>query len=72
MKLMANPEYSKLEEGFFSLYIGPKGLQNFDEKEVDTRVAIRAMDACYNYEAESLGTVCVIRPGLHAAPYQGT
>lgn len=56
-KMKANPEYSKSEQGFFSFYVGPKGLQHFDEKEVDTRIVIRAMDSFYNYEADS---VCVV------------
>ncbi len=56
-KLKANPEYSKSAEGFYSTYVGPKGLKTFDEKEVDTRITIRAMDACYNYEADSL---CIV------------
>lgn len=56
-KLKANPEYSKSEQGFFNYYVGPKGLMFFDEKEVDTRIVIRAMDALYNYEADS---VCVV------------
>ncbi len=56
-KLKTNPEYSKSEEGFFSFYVGPKGLQHFDEKEVDTRIAVRTMDACYNYEVDSL---CIV------------
>ncbi|MFN3953361.1 MAG: NYN domain-containing protein [Pararhodobacter sp.] len=56
-KLKANPEYSKSTQGFFSYYVGPKGLTFFDEKEVDTRIVIRAMDAFYNYESDS---VCIV------------
>ncbi len=56
-KLKANPEYSKSEKGFFNYYVGPSGLKVFDEKEVDTRIVIRAMDAFYNYEADSL---CIV------------
>lgn len=56
-KLKANPEYSKSTQGFFSYYVGPKGLTFFDEKEVDTRIVIRAMDAFYNYGADS---VCIV------------
>lgn len=56
-KLKANPEYSKSEKGFFNFYVGPTGLKVFDEKEVDTRIVIRAMDALYNYEADSL---CIV------------
>lgn len=56
-KLKANPEYSKSEQGFFCYYVGPKGLDSFSEKEVDTRIVIRAMDALYNYEAD---VICVV------------
>lgn len=56
-KLKANPEYSRSEEGFFNFFVGPKGLQVFDEKEVDTRIVIRAMEAFYEYEADSL---CIV------------
>lgn len=56
-KLKANPEYSRSEKGFFNFYVGPNGLKVFDEKEVDTRIVIRAMDAFYNYEADSL---CIV------------
>ncbi|MGC1505562.1 MAG: NYN domain-containing protein [Sulfitobacter sp.] len=51
-KLRANPEYSRSEQGFFCHNIGPKGLRYFGEKEVDTRIVMRAMDVLYNYEAD--------------------
>lgn len=44
-------------EGFFSFRVGPKGLQNWDEKCVDTSIVIRAMEALFRKEAEAL---CVI------------
>ena len=44
-------------EGFFGYYVGPHGLHHFDEKEVDIRIAIRAMDALHNHEADS---ICII------------
>lgn len=56
-KLKANPQYSRSEQGFFCYYVGPKGLSSFSEKEVDTRIVIRAMDALYNYEAD---VICVV------------
>ena len=56
-KLKSNPEYSRSEEGFFCYNVGPKGLSYFKEKEVDTRIVIRAMDAIYNYEAD---VICVV------------
>ena len=45
------------EEGFFNFYVGSLGLKSFDEKEVDTRIVIRAVDACVDYEADS---ICII------------
>lgn len=45
------------QEGFFSFYVGNRGLTNFDEKEVDTRIAVRAMDALYRKDADSL---CIV------------
>lgn len=56
-KLKANPEYSRSQEGFFNYFVGPKGVQLFDEKEVDTRIVIRAMEAFYEHEADSL---CIV------------
>lgn len=48
---------TRSERGFFNFYVGPKGLQFIDEKEVDIRIAIRAVDACVDYEADS---ICII------------
>jgi hypothetical protein len=56
-KLRANPEYSRSEQGFFCHNVGPNGLRYFGEKEVDTRIVMRAMDVLYNYEAD---VVCVV------------
>ncbi len=56
-KLKANPEYSQSQQGFFCYHVGPKGINRFGEKEVDTRIVIRAMDALYNYEAD---VICVV------------
>lgn len=50
-------EFAKSQEGFFGYYVGPEGLKNFDEKEVDIRIAIRAMDALHCHEADS---ICII------------
>ncbi|MBF6992527.1 NYN domain-containing protein [Cupriavidus sp. IK-TO18] len=55
--LKLNLEFSKFDEGFFGLNVGWKGLNYFDEKEVDTRIVMRAMDAFYNREADSLTIV---------------
>jgi uncharacterized LabA/DUF88 family protein len=49
--------HSCSHEGFFGYYVGPHGLKNFDEKEVDIRIAIRAMDALHNREADS---ICIV------------
>lgn len=53
-KLKANPEYAKSERGFFCYNVGPRGLRYFGEKEVDTRIVIRAMETFFNYEADAL------------------
>lgn len=49
--------HARSQEGFFSFYIGDQGLSNFDEKEVDTRIVVRAMDALHNKEVDSL---CIV------------
>lgn len=49
--------HARSQKGFFSFYIGDQGLSNFDEKEVDTRIVVRAMDALHNKEADSL---CIV------------
>lgn len=49
--------HARSHEGFFSFYVGDHGLNNFDEKEVDTRIVVRAMDALHNGEADSL---CIV------------
>lgn len=49
--------HAQSQEGFFSFYIGSQGLSNFDEKEVDTRIVVRAMDTLHNKEADSL---CIV------------
>lgn len=49
--------HAKSHEGFFNFYVGDRGLSNFDEKEVDTRIVVRAMDALYNKDADAL---CII------------
>lgn len=55
--LKKNATVSRWEEGFFNFYVNASGLKSFDEKEVDTRIVIRAVDACVDYEADS---ICVI------------
>lgn len=56
-KLKANPEYSRSEKGFFCYGVGPKGIKYWGEKEVDTRIVIRAMDALYKTEAD---VICLV------------
>lgn len=55
--LKKNATVSRWEEGFFNFYVSPSGLKSFDEKEVDTRIVIRAVEACVDYEADS---ICII------------
>lgn len=55
--LKKNATVARWEEGFFNFYVSSGGLKAFDEKEVDTRIVIRAVDACVDYEADSL---CII------------
>lgn len=55
--LKKNATVSDWKEGFFNFYVSTSGLKSFDEKEVDTRIVIRAVDACVDYEADS---ICVI------------
>jgi hypothetical protein len=56
-KLKANPEYARSHEGFFNFHAGDGGLKVFDEKEVDTRIVIRSMEALYGREADAL---CIV------------
>lgn len=55
--LKTNPAVTRSEEGFFSFRVEKGRLKFFDEKEVDIRIAVRAMDACADYQADSL---CII------------
>jgi hypothetical protein len=55
--LKHDPLVTRSERGFVNFFVGPKGLQFFDEKEVDIKVAIRAVDACAENEVES---VCIV------------
>jgi uncharacterized LabA/DUF88 family protein len=55
--LQENAEHSRTEAGFFTVYAGPNGLKTFDEKEVDTRIVMRAMDTFYKKEADS---ICIV------------
>lgn len=49
--------HARTHEGFFGYYVGQHGLSYFDEKEVDIRIAIRAMDALYAHEVD---TICIV------------
>lgn len=44
-------------QGFFTWGVGSKGVERFDEKEVDARITIRAMEALYEKHAEAL---CIV------------
>lgn len=45
------------QQGFFAFSVGSRGVERFDEKEVDARIAIRAMEALYEKQAEAL---CIV------------
>ncbi len=55
--LKESTHHSRSQEGFFGLHVDKNGLNYFDEKEVDIRIAIRTMDALYRNEADS---ICII------------
>lgn len=57
--------HSCSQEGFFGYSVGEHGLRYFDEKEVDIRIAIRAMDALHKREADS---ICIISPDQDFLP----
>ncbi len=49
--------HAQTQQGFFNFYVDQNGLKTFDEKEVDTRIAVRVMDALHYAEADSL---CIV------------
>jgi hypothetical protein len=55
--LQANSFFTGSHEGFYSYRVGRDGIKYFDEKEVDIRIAVRAMDACFEGEAQAL---CIV------------
>lgn len=55
--LQANSFFTGSHEGFYSYRVGPDGIKYFDEKEVDIRIAVRAMDACFGDETQAL---CIV------------
>ena len=60
--------HSNTEKGFFNYYIGENGLTSFDEKEVDTRIVVRAMDALHYAEAD---TLCIVSSDQDFLPVHG-
>lgn len=54
-------------EGFYSKSVKHYGLSYFNEKEVDVHIAIRAVDACNDAEAE---TICVVSSDQDFLPLQ--
>ncbi|QQC62771.1 NYN domain-containing protein [Paraburkholderia ginsengisoli] len=55
--LAKNVEHARTEKGFFTVYVENTGLKTLDEKEVDTRIVMRTMDAFYKKEADS---ICIV------------
>lgn len=55
--LKRDPLVQRWEVGFFNLGVREHGLQFFDEKEVDVRIAIRGVDSCVEGAVHSL---CVV------------
>lgn len=56
-RLKSSAEYSRSEEGFFNFGVDCNGLKYIDEKEVDTKIVIRAMDALYSSDTDS---ICIV------------
>lgn len=54
-------------KGFFSFRVSERGLDYFDEKEVDSRICIRAMQSLYEKESDVL---CVISSDQDFLPLQ--
>lgn len=50
-------DHKETHEGFFSFGVDKGQIRYFDEKEVDTRIVMRAMDAIHNAEVDSL---CIV------------
>ena len=65
MKL--NSTFASSMEGFYCKGVKHYGLSYFNEKEVDVHIAIRAVDACNNAEAES---ICVVSSDQDFLPLQ--
>lgn len=55
--LKQSPLHTRSHEGFFSVFVENDGLSTFDEKEVDTRIVMRAMDVLHKKEADSF---CIV------------
>lgn len=50
-------EVKRSHEGFFNFLVNDKGLKYFDEKEVDTRIVMRAMEAIILNQVDA---ICVV------------
>ncbi|WP_404291246.1 NYN domain-containing protein [Microvirga sp. RSM25] len=56
-KLKREPLVVRSEEGFFNFQVDQNGIKFFDEKEVDIRIAIRAMEQCIDKKYDN---VCIV------------
>lgn len=69
VNLVKGDEYCNgSEEGFFSYMVNADGLNRFDEKEVDVRIALRAMESLYEKQTDAL---CIISSDQDFIPIKG-
>lgn len=66
--LRRDPLVTRVERGFFNFYAGKDGISFIDEKEVDVRIAISAVDCCHSFDSES---ICIISSDQDFLALQG-
>lgn len=66
--LRRDPLVTRVERGFFNFYVGKDGINFIDEKEVDIRIAISAVDCCNNYDSDS---ICIVSSDQDFLALQG-